>query len=174
MEVPTRTLGYDPKPSVMRWRGSPLPPVSDPVAWTSERQRIAERVFWQGPSWGILRNGVAFIHQIMEHGWLEDAAYAHRNLPRALWTKALDAATPKKVSRRSFWFWSHVFGRDPDASPHDWADSRHIGDALPRGRLTRVQRRIIAGREHQEGQRGERAFPGAGQEAGAGPLAARA
>lgn len=154
--VDSERLGYDPRAGESRWRGSPLPPLRDPLVMTEESKTAAERVFWQGPPWGILRNGVAFLHRVVDYGWLEDAHYAYHAVPRSIWAKALDEARPGVIARCSFYFWSHVFGRDPQASGHDWDASRHIQDAFPRADMPASQRERIAALEHNQGLMGDR------------------
>lgn len=120
---------YELHPGLCEYKGTAIPPVCDPVRVTPRIREIAEWVFWRGPYWAILRNGVRFLFQVMDYGRLNHVRDAYQLLPAALWRKALDEACPKTLSRGSFFLWSRVFGRDPHASGHNWASGRHVQDA---------------------------------------------
>ena len=141
-------LGYDPLPDVHIWQGNALPPVDDPLSWSPMRERIAGRVFWQGPSWNILRNSVHYLHRVMDYGKMFDAVYTFLDVDRTMWLRALDEARPGSVSRRAFFLWSRIFARDPTESPHDWMASRHVHDQYPREGITREAMLDIAARAH--------------------------
>ena len=147
------TLGYDPQPTLRSWCGNPLPQVDAPLALTPRRRRVAERVYWQGPAWHILRNGVGFLLLVMDHASLEDARFVYRDVDAALWHRALDAAVPGRVSRGAYCLWSHVFGRDPEATALDWSGCRHLGDLRPRADRDRAKVRDIARRAHVDAAR---------------------
>ena len=148
MDERTLRLGYDPRPHIRRWLGNPLPPVDAPLALTPERRRIAECVYWQGPAWQILRNGVCYLHLVMDHGRMDDARHTLLDIEDHLWIRALNEARPGMISRGAFFLWSRVFAMDPLDSPHDWAASRHMHDVHPWAGLSRKRRYEIAEREH--------------------------
>ena len=66
------TLGYDPNPDVRSWHGTPIPPVDDPVIATDTLRAIAERIWWNGPPWTVLRNSVRFIQHAIGHATDDD------------------------------------------------------------------------------------------------------
>jgi len=41
----TARLGYDPRPELTHWKGTPIPPLDDPLAVSPRRREIAERVW---------------------------------------------------------------------------------------------------------------------------------
>ena len=127
----------------------------DPIVVTDELKAVAEWVFWGGPPWAILRNGTHFLYQVMDYGRLADARTALRQVPQEVWIMALDQAYPGIVSKRSYWFWSRVFGRAPNTKEHDWMASRHIVDATPRAGLSKERRYRLAERTHRLGRAGK-------------------
>ena len=130
-------LGYDPRPDVRRWRGTPIPPVANPLPITPRRAATAGRVWWNGPPWTILRNSSAFLWRVMDHGADADIRDARRELDDELWLDALDAARPSgDLSRGSWLLWSLVCrrwspGRHEAAARVDWPAAAHRLDWKP-------------------------------------------
>ena len=121
-------LGYDPRPGVTHWRGTPIPPVDHPVPLTPQRSAIANRVWWNGDPWTILRNGPRFIHAIMDYASDEHLWFARDDLPESLWLLALDRARPGIVSFGGYALWWNVLRGElpPDAA--EWPRDAHRND----------------------------------------------
>ena len=155
-------LGYDPQPDLRHWRGNPLHPVADPLAQTPRRKAIAERVYWQGPAWQVLRNGVAFLHGVMDFARIDEARFIRLDVAEWLWLKALDQARPGRVSCGGFFLWSRVFGRDPGDSPHQWVPGAHWADRRPLAGASRAEMRrrlaLRVGRDHVALEPGRRSL----------------
>ena len=125
-------LGYDPRPGLKAWRGTPIPPVARPLALTPRRAAIANRVWWNGPPWTVLRNAAHYLWHVMDYGRVEDVAHALRDVPRETWLWALDEAGPGLLSKGSYVLWSLHFGRmEPDGPPCPWPDAAHRLDCKP-------------------------------------------
>ena len=135
-------LGYDPRPSLRRWRGTPIPPVQNPLKGSAQRFRIAGRVWWNGPPWTILRNASHYLWHVMDYGRADDIEFTVKDVPRPLWLAALDDARPGLLSKGSYELWSLVLGRvkceDP---PCDWPDNAHRLDVRPLAGETRERLR---------------------------------
>lgn len=98
-------LGYDPRPRIRRWRGTPIPPVDRPLPAAGGLAGVAERTWWNGPAWTILRNGPQFLRHVMDHGRPADVAICETSVPAELWTQALLEAEPGSMSRSAHrWF----------------------------------------------------------------------
>lgn len=127
-------LGYDPRPDLKRWRGTPIPPVDRPLAITPERQRIAERVWWNGPAWTVLRSAPRYLWHVMDYGTDRDIAYTRRDVARDLWCHSLRTARPGQVSRGSWILWSIAYGLIATndefiaACRRDWSETAHKRD----------------------------------------------
>ena len=127
-------LGYDPRPDLKRWRGTPIPPVDRPLPITPERQRIAKRVWWNGPPWTVLRSAPRYLWQVMDYGTDDDIAYTRGDVARDLWCHSLRTARPGQVSRGSWILWSIAYGliaTNDDfiaACRRDWPETAHRRD----------------------------------------------
>lgn len=98
-------LGYDPRPHVRDWRGTPIPSVDRPLPASGGLEAVAERMWWNGPPWTILRNGPSFLRHVMDHGRPDDVATCERVVPAELWTQTLLEAKPGSMSRTAHrWF----------------------------------------------------------------------
>ena len=179
-------LGYDPRPDLKRWRGTPIPPVDRPLAETPERHRIAERVWWNGPPWTVLRNAPRYLWHVMDFGTDDDIAYTRDDLPRDLWRHALRTARPGQVSRGSWILWSIAYGQFANTDEYiaacrrDWPETAHkrdwrmlsgapretlyahqaMGSLLAQGYSTQAALAVVA--EHRADGWGLRARAGAG------------
>ena len=128
----SKKLGYDPRVELNRWRGTPIPPVKNPLSRTPKRWEIANRVWWNGPPWTVLRNASHYLWQVMDYGTHEDIRHALRDVTEDSWLRALDEARPGLLSKGSYVLWSLVFGRmHLDDPPCDWPDSAHRSDVRP-------------------------------------------
>ena len=121
-------LGYNPHPEAVRWQGTPIPPVHNPLARTAERWAIADRVWWNGPPWTVLRNASCYLWHVMDYGRDEDIDHTLRDLPPSIWTRALDQAKPGLLSKGSYTLWSLVFDRVSLGWQCDWPDAAHALD----------------------------------------------
>lgn len=138
MSAGAEELGYDPQPDVHWWRGTPIPDVRDPLRATPRRRAIAERVFWHGPAWAVLRNASTYLWQVMDFGEDEDVCFTLRDVSRARWVRALEQARPGALSRGSYVLFSLVFGlMEVGAADCDWPYTAHIKDWRPLADQTR-------------------------------------
>ena len=124
-------LGYDPRPGLSDWRGTPIPKVKDPLKATTERCTIAGRVWWNGPPWTVLRNASYYLWHVMDYGTDVDVAFTRSDVCERLWRQALRDARPGLLSRGSFVLWSCVFGLMADDAICPWPDTAHRKDFRP-------------------------------------------
>ena len=141
-------LGYDPRPELTHWKGTPIPPLDDPLAVSPRRREIAERVWWNGPAWTVLRNASRYLWHVMDHGFAEDIGFTLRDVERAQWTRALEVARPGWLSRGSFVLWSCYFGLMADDAICEWPQDAHLRDVRPLARDTREVMYLRAARYH--------------------------
>lgn len=139
MPKASEPLGYDPRPDLTHWCGTPIPPVDAPLALTADRERIAGRVWFQGPSWTVLRNASHYLWSVMDYGATEDIACTLQDVPRSLWVKSLKDARPGKLSRGAYVVWSLAFGLIAPGTGCDWPDNAHLRDVRPLANATREQ-----------------------------------
>lgn len=139
MPKASEPLGYDPRPDLTHWCGTPIPPVDAPLALTADRERIAGRVWFQGPSWTVLRNASHYLWSVMDYGATEDIACTLQDVPRSLWIKSLKNARPGKLSRGAYVVWSLAFGLIAPGTGCDWPDNAHLRDVRPLANATREQ-----------------------------------
>jgi len=135
-------LGYDPKTELKHWQGTPIPSVHNPLKSTPRLWSIAQKVWWNGPPWTILRNSSYFLWHVMDYGRTKDIRYALSNIPEQTWMLALDEARPGLLSRGSYVFWSLAFDRIAPADSCDWPDSAHRLDHRPLRRESRERMRM--------------------------------
>ncbi|MCY3793718.1 MAG: hypothetical protein OXG51_05010 [Gammaproteobacteria bacterium] len=126
-----KALGYDPRPELDHWLGTPIPPVRNPLRQTPERSAIADRVWWNGPPWTILRNAAHYLWHVMDYGRPEDVRHTLRDVSRETWIWALDEARPGLLSKGSYVLWSLTFDRIGLDDPCSWPDSAHRLDCRP-------------------------------------------
>ncbi len=125
-------LGYEPRPELNSWHGTPIPCVCAPLPKTNERWRIANYVWWNGPPWTVLRNAHVYLWHVMDYARYEDITFTLNDLPKPLWLDALDAATPGALSKGSYILWSIWFERgDIDVRMREWPDEAHRLDFRP-------------------------------------------
>ena len=141
-------LGYDPHPEAVRWHGTPIPPIHEPLAKTAMRWETASRVWWNGAPWTVLRNASQYLWQVMDYGRDGDIDHTLRDLPPASWMRALDRARPGLLSKGSYVLWSLVFGRRPTGWRCGWPDAAHALDCRmlsrdSRERLRQRQQRVV-------------------------------
>ena len=141
-------LGYDPHPELTHWKGTPIPRLDDPLAVSPRRREIAERVWWNGPAWTVLRSASTYLWHVMDHGFTEDIGFTLGDVERARWTRALEVARPGRLSRGSFVLWSCYFGLMADDAICDWPQDAHIRDVRPLARDTREIMYLRAARYH--------------------------
>lgn len=139
MPKASEPLGYDPRPDLTHWCGTPIPPVDAPLALTADRERIAGRVWFQGPSWTVLRNASHYLWSVMDYGATEDIACTLQDVPRSLWIKSLKDARPGKLSRGAYVVWLLAFGLIAPGTGCDWPDNAHLRDVRPLANATREQ-----------------------------------
>ena len=139
MTEASKLLGYDPRPDLTHWCGTPIPPVDAPLALTAERERIAGRVWFQGPPWTVLRNADHYLWSVMDYGATEDITFTLQDVPRSLWVKSLKDAHPGKLSKGAYVVWSLAFGLIALGTRSDWPDNAHMRDVRPLANTTREQ-----------------------------------
>lgn len=136
-EALIRELGYDPRPELRRWHGTPIPEVRDPLKATAARVAIAERVWWHGPAWTVLRNASTYLWHVMDYAEDDDIDFTRRDVPRTLWVRALEEARPGLLSSGSYALWSSVYGLMADDELCSWPQTAHRKDLRPMARETR-------------------------------------
>ena len=124
-------LNYDTRPELSRWHGTAIPPVADPIAETPERCRIAERVWWHGPPWTVLRNCGQFVRSVMDYADASDARLMLADLGEERWRAALHEARPRTMSRKSYVWWSLKLGLMQPGDRCDWPYDGHANDIQP-------------------------------------------
>ena len=124
-------MGYDPRPELTHWRGTPIPPLDDPLPMSPRRREIAERVWWNGPAWTVLRNSSRYLWHVMDHGFSRDIGFTLRDVERERWVRALETARPGALSRGSFVLWSLYFGLMAADERCDWPQEAHLRDVRP-------------------------------------------
>ena len=110
------------------WKGTPIPEVEDPIEPTPSLEGIARRVWWHGPPAVALRNADAFIWQVIDYADDDDVEAAYKELGRARWVRAIEAAQPGRVSRRSVLLWRTVLGLPTEEVRETWPRDRHRND----------------------------------------------
>ena len=142
----TASLGYDPRPDLTAWQGTPLPPVDRPLGLNPGRERIAAMVWWHGPPWCVLRNRNVYLWRVMDYATTEGLLYTVQDLPAGDWRIALQAAKPGRLSAGAWTFWSLTLGLLPLGAVSDWPslahrlDVRHRSPLSPRVMLDYVDR----------------------------------
>ncbi len=140
-------LGYDPRIELDRWKGTPIPPVHNPLQSTPDLWAIAGRVWWNGPPWTVLRNSSYFLWHVMDYGNTEDTRHTLKNVSEEVWIRALDDARPGLLSKGSYVFWSLAFDQMEVDEPCHWPDSAHRLDHRP---LRGESRKRIMMRHHRQ------------------------
>ena len=124
-------LNYDTRPELSRWQGTSIPPVANPIAETPERCRIAERAWWHGPPWTVLRNCGQFVRSVMDYADAPDARLMLADLGEERWRAALREARPRTMSRKSYVWWSLKLGLMQPGARCDWPYDGHANDSQP-------------------------------------------
>ena len=124
-------LGYDPRPSVKAWRGTPIPPVLSPIPVTPRRERIARYVWWNGPPWTVLRNGPTYLWHVMDYARDADIRLMLDDIEPERWREALTLATPGALSKGAYVLNSLRFGLMGPRDKCDWPHSAHRNDVRP-------------------------------------------
>ena len=139
------SLGYDPRPDLANWKGTPIPKVDTPLPLTPARERIARRVWWHGPPWTIVRNADNYVWRVIDYGREDGIRHELRHLDEEVWLHALEAAKPRgDLSRGGWLYWSLFFRRWNMAgylkALDDWPSSAgmHIRDLRPLAHATRA------------------------------------
>ena len=123
------SLGYDPRPDLRRWKGTPIPPVDEPLVRTPARWRIAGRVWWHGPPWTVLRNADRYLWAVMDYGSVADVRHTLGDIGEAGWRRALVHARPGLLSKGSYVLWSLFFDTIDPGDPVP--DTAHLRDCRP-------------------------------------------
>ena len=147
MSMQTAQLGYDPRPGIAVWKGTAIPPIENPLQRSPERWAIAQRVFWRGPPWAVLRNANSYLWHVLDGVFYEDIRFTLQDVERGLWIEALRAARPGLLSKGAYITWSLHFGLMQPLDRCDWPDTAHRRDLHPAAHYTRAdfyrrQRRI--------------------------------
>ncbi|MCY4209594.1 MAG: hypothetical protein OXD47_12470 [Gammaproteobacteria bacterium] len=122
-------LGYDPKPDIHHWHNTPIPTVNHPLPATPELIRIADRMWWNGDPWTILRNRYKYIQHALDNAAHEDLLYLWSSLPKKDWVIALKDALPGQVSTRSWRLWRNSAEIKNNYPPDpQWLEPRHFHD----------------------------------------------
>lgn len=131
-------LGYDPRPELRYWRGTPIPPCENPLPATKRLERIAHRMWWNGPPWTILRNRHEFLAHAMDWTVPDDFLYLWNTIPRSDWVAMLQTRRPGKVSTRSYGLCMSMAGclAPSERLGEEWLEARHIKDLLFASRRT--------------------------------------
>lgn len=132
-------LGYDPRPNIAHWRGTPIPPVDNPLQQTPARIDIAARVWWNGPAWTVLRNASHYLWHVMDYGRDQDIRFTLKDVPSELWLEALNAARPGLLSKGAYTLWSLVFECINLEILKDWPTTAHRNDWRPLEHATREE-----------------------------------
>lgn len=119
------------------WKGTPIPPLDDPIEPTPELAAIAGRIWWHGPAEIALRNANAFIRQVVEYANEEDTETVRRSVSRERWIHAITTARPGQISRRSAIFWRTELGRPTEEIRRTWPRNAHRNDIAPLAGETR-------------------------------------
>ena len=90
--------GYDPGPDVTHWQGPPIPKVCDPLPGNPELVYIAERTWFNGDPWTILRNRYKFILNALDNGWEEFPHKLWELLPLKDWIVARPLTLAVRIS----------------------------------------------------------------------------
>ena len=118
------TLGYDPRPDLTDWRGSPLPPIDDPLPLTNLRLEVARRCWRWGPPELALRNAAAFLYEATDYA----PAHLHRRLlkevPLRHWRTAWSKARKGEISRGGYILVAVKLGLDPSPA-YAWTTNAH-------------------------------------------------
>lgn len=144
-------LGYDPRPTQRVWHGTPIPSVLKPLPATPELVEIAERMWWNGDPWTILRNRNAFLRHACDHATDEDVEYLWRAVERDDWESMLRTTRPGQMSMRSykFWMWRTGLLNDRLSLPQEWHVPRHMKDLIHLRQRPISIRRKLAHRSNQ-------------------------
>ena len=136
-------LGYDPRIDQHDWRGTPIPRVNNPLPATPELVEIADKMWWNGDPWTILRNRVVFLRHALDYALEEDCEFLWRTIPREDWVHMLTTARPGQVSMRSWKYWSWRAGLLDGRLriPAEWYQSLHIKDQLYNNQETLADRK---------------------------------
>lgn len=128
----TEALGYDPRPDVKFWYGTPIPPCQNPFPASPRLVEIAKKMWWNGDPWTILRNRNAFLAHAMDWASHEDYLYLWNEVSRADWINMLRQLRPGQVSTRSYRLCMRLAGLLPSGAPitEEWRANRHIKDLL--------------------------------------------
>lgn len=125
------TLGYDPRPSITHWKGTPIPAVLSPLATNAVRERIARAVWWNGPPWTVLRNGPVFLWHVMDYGSDSHIEAALDDIETSRWREALERATVRTLSTGSYVLFSMLVGRTGPEDTCMWPARQHRNDIRP-------------------------------------------
>lgn len=119
------------------WMGTPIPEIDDPIEPTPSLEGIARRIWWHGPPAVALRNAHAFIWQVIDYADDDDVEAAYEELGRERWVRAIEAARPGRVSRRSVLLWRTILGLPTEEVRETWPRDRHRNDIKVFANVTR-------------------------------------
>ena len=121
-------LGYDTKPVITHWNGTPIPAVLSPLATNAVRETIARAVWWNGPPWTVLRNSPVFLWQVMDYGSDAHIEAALDDIETSRWREALERATVRTLSKGSYVLFSMLVGRTGPEEECPWPARQHRND----------------------------------------------
>lgn len=144
MDMPAAKLGYNPRPEVHTWCGTPIPCVDNPLPSTKDLTRIADRMWWNGPPWTILRNRNMFLCHAMDYTRDEDFLFLWEFIPKSDWITMLHQLRPGQASTRSYCLCGRLLRvLSPDRPlPPEWHEARHIKDLMFKNRRTVLELRL--------------------------------
>ena len=126
-------LGYDPRPDLADWNGSPLPPIRDPLRLTDLRHEVARCSWRWGPPELALRNSAAFLYEAIDRAPCKLHIQLLDEVPLTFWRKAWETARKGEVSRGGYILTALRLGLDPSRA-YEWPTNAHRLDWRMRSR----------------------------------------
>ena len=139
-------LGYDPQPHLKDRKGTPIPPVDQPLALTPQRASICARVWWWGGPEFALRNCRHYIYHVIDYGSVPHWAFTLDDVEQEIWLYTLNTARQGVVSRGGHRLFSIIVGGDISRSD-SWSLLGHKNDGvrlIHESKWLRTRGRIIA------------------------------
>lgn len=124
---PAADLGYDPKPHVKLWRGTPIPPVDRPLRLTPERSEICNRIWWWGGPENALRNCRHYLYHVIDYGRMPDWKFTMVDVDREIWLYALETSREGLLSRGGHRLFAVLLHGDITHSDN-WSMNGHRND----------------------------------------------
>lgn len=130
-------LGYDPKPEVKDWRNTPIPRVLHPLKMTKARERIADRVWCNGPPWTVLRNAYVYLFHVADIANDADLKFTRKDVPDELWRGAIKIAKPGDLSAGAYVLEGLRLGIFKPPFLCTWPAKAHFRDVRPMANASR-------------------------------------